>query len=94
VPPGSIAKGKALVTTGGSGKTIQCATCHGEALTGLGEVPRLAGLQPVYIARQLIQIQNGSSNGTQVALMKKAVAKLTEDDIISIAAYLGSLPPR
>ena len=94
VPPGSIAKGKALVTTGGSGKTVQCALCHGDALTGLGEVPRLAGLQPVYIARQLIQIQNGSSNGAQVALMKKAVAKLTEDDIISIAAYLGSLPPR
>src|SRR5438552_8268539 len=83
VPPGSIAKGAALVKTGGSGKTIQCAICHGDALTGLGEVPRIAGLQPVYIARQLIGIQNGSSNGTAVALMKKAVAKLSEDDIIS-----------
>jgi cytochrome c553 len=93
VPPGSIAKGRALVTSGGSGKTVQCALCHGDALTGLGEVPRLAGLQPVYIARQLIQIQNGSSNGAQAALMKKVVAKLTEDDIISISSYLGSLPP-
>jgi cytochrome c553 len=27
-------------------------------------------------------------------LMKKVVANLTEDDIISISAYLGSLPPR
>jgi len=26
--------------------------------------------------------------------MKKVVANLTEDDIISISAYLGSLPPR
>ena len=85
--------GPALVKTGGSGKTIQCAICHGDALMGLGEVPRIAGLQPVYIARQLIGIQNGSSNGTAVALMKKPVAKLSEDDIISIAAYLGSLPP-
>jgi len=25
--------------------------------------------------------------------MKKVVAKLTEDDIISISSYLGSLPP-
>jgi cytochrome c553 len=57
-------------------------------------VPRLAGLQPVYIARQLIQLQNGSSAGTNAALMKKAVANLTEDDIISISAYLGTLPPR
>jgi cytochrome c553 len=93
VPPGSIAKGKALVTTGGSGRTVACATCHGDALTGLGEVPRIAGLQPVYVARQLITIQNGTSAGKNVALMKKAVASLSEDDIIAIAAYVGSLPP-
>lgn len=94
VPPGSIKKGEGLVKTGGSGKSIQCAICHGDALTGLGEVPRLAGLQPVYIARQLIQMQNGTSAGTNAALMKKVVAKLSEDDIIAISAYLGSLPPR
>ena len=94
VPPGSIARGEALVKTGGSGKTISCAICHGDALKGLGEVPRIAGVQPVYIARQLITIQNGSSAGTAVALMKKAVSNLSEDDIISIAAYLGSLSPQ
>lgn len=94
VPPGSIAKGEALVKTGGSGKTVQCAICHGEDLKGLGEVPRLAGLQPVYLARQLICMQNGSSAGKEAALMKKVVANLSEDDIISISAYLGSLPPR
>jgi cytochrome c553 len=94
VPPGSIAKGEALVKTGSSGKTIQCAICHGDDLRGLGEVPRLAGLQPVYIARQLICMQNGTSAGTAAALMKKVVSNLTEDDVISISAYLGSLPPR
>jgi cytochrome c553 len=94
VPPGSIANGEALVKTGGNGKTIACAICHGDQLRGLGEVPRIAGLQPVYIARQLIQIQNGSSAGTNAALMKKAVANLTEDDIISISAYLGTLAPQ
>ena len=94
VPPGSIARGEALVKTGGAGKTISCAICHGDDLKGLGEVPRIAGLQPVYIARQLISMQNGSSAGTAAALMKKAVARLSEDDIISISAYLGSLPPQ
>jgi cytochrome c553 len=29
-----------------------------------------------------------------VALMKKVVSNLSEDDIISISAYLGSLPPQ
>jgi cytochrome c553 len=94
VPPGSIATGEALVETGGNGKTIPCAICHGGQLQGLGEVPRIAGLQPVYIARQLICMQNGSSAGKNAALMKKAVANLSEDEIISISAYLGSLPPQ
>ena len=94
VPPGSIAKGAALAKTGGAGKTIQCAICHGDALTGLGEVPRIAGLQPVYIARQLITMQNGTSAGANAAQMKKVVATLSEDDIIALSAYLGSLPPR
>ena len=94
VPPGSIAAGAALAKTGAAGRTIQCALCHGDALTGLGEVPRLAGLQPVYIARQLITMQNGTSAGANAALMKKVVAKLSEDDIIALSAYLGSLPPK
>jgi cytochrome c553 len=94
VPTGSIARGKALAVSGDSGKTIQCAICHGDALTGLGEVPRIAGLQPVYVARQLLQMQNGTSAGINAALMKKVVAQLSEDDVIALAAYLGSLPPR
>ena len=94
VPPGSIARGEALVKTGASGKTVQCAICHGEALTGLGEVPRLAGLQPLYIARQLFDMRYGSSAGKAAALMKAAVKNLSDDDIIAISSYLGSLPPR
>ena len=94
VPPGSIARGETLVKTGASGKTVPCALCHGETLRGLGEVPRLAGLQPVYIARQLFDLQYGSSAGKAAALMKRAVASLSEDDIIAISAYLGSLSPR
>ena len=94
VPPGSISSGEALVKTGAAGKTTACATCHGPALKGQGDVPRIAGLQPLYIARELICIQNGSSDGAAVAPMKKVVASLSEDDIISISAYLGSLPPQ
>jgi cytochrome c553 len=99
VPPGSIAKGEALVKGGEesgktSGKTVPCAICHGEELKGLGEVPRLAGQQPLFIARQLFDMQYGSSAGKQAALMKPVVANLSEDDIIAISAYLGSLPPQ
>lgn len=93
VPPGSIARGEALVK-GEPGKTTQCALCHGEALKGMGEVPRLAGLQPLYVARQLFDIRSGSSAGNAVAVMKPVVANLSEDDIIAISSYLGSLPPQ
>jgi cytochrome c553 len=94
VPPGSIAKGEALVKGGESGKTIPCAICHGEKLTGFGEVPRLAGQQPLYIARQLFDLKHGSSAGKAADLMKPVVANLSEDDIIAISSYLGSLPPQ
>lgn len=93
VPPGSIAKGARLVTTGGSGKTLPCASCHGEGLRGAGDVPRIAGLQPGYVARQLIGMQNGASAGAGVETMKPVVAKLSEDDVIAISAYIGTLPP-
>jgi cytochrome c553 len=92
VPPGSIAKGEALAK-GGAGKTISCEICHGEGLKGLGEVPRIANLHPIYVARQLYNIKNGVSNGKAVALMKKVVEKLDDDDILNLAAYVGSLKP-
>jgi cytochrome c553 len=82
-----------LVKGGESGKTTPCAVCHGEGLRGLGEVPRLAGLQPLYVARQLFDIQYGSSAGKAAALMKPVVANLSEDDVIAISSYLGSLSP-
>ena len=94
VPPGSIARGEALVKGGASGKTVQCAICHGEGLKGLGEVPRLAGLQPLYVARQLFDMRYGSSAGKATALMKAVVTNLAEDDIIAISAYVASLPPQ
>lgn len=93
VPPGSIARGEALVKGEMSEKAVPCAVCHGAALTGLGEVPRLAGLQPLFIARQLFDMRYGSSAGKAAALMKPVVAHLSDDDIIAISAYLGSLPP-
>jgi cytochrome c553 len=94
VPPGSIARGEALVKGGESAKTAPCALCHGEGLKGMGEVPRLAGLQPLYVARQLFSMRYGSSAGKAAELMKPVVAKMSDDDIIAISSYLGSLPPQ
>lgn len=94
VPPGSVQKGKTLVRTGGAGKTVPCSTCHGTHLTGKGDVPSIAGRSPSYIVRQLYDIQHGTRSGAAADAMKGPVAKLTLDDMVSIAAYAASLNPR
>lgn len=93
VPVGSIKKGEALVTTGGNGKTLRCSICHGTDLKGLGNVPFLAGRSPSYLVRQLYDIKSGNRHGAWSPLMKEAVAKLTTDDMIDIAAYISSRMP-
>jgi len=93
VPIGSVARGEALVSTGGAGKTLQCAICHGADLKGLGDLPSIAGRSPSYVVRQLYDIQNVARAGKGAQLMKAAVANLTVEDMASIAAYLASRAP-
>jgi cytochrome c553 len=92
VPPGSLAKGEALATTGG-GKTVACAICHGEGLKGLGEVPSLAGRDPIYLTRQLMDIKSGNRTGAWITLMQQVVAKLDDSDIVALSAYAASRQP-
>lgn len=93
VPKGSLAKGEQLVKSGGAGKTVPCAICHGPDLKGLGFAPPIAGRTPSYIARQLFDMRAGARNGEGAALMKSVVALLSNDDIIAITAYVASQEP-
>jgi len=96
VPPGSLAKGEALVMTGqtsSGAKVTACIACHGGDLRGLGPVPPLAGRSPSYAARQLYDMQRGNRNGTWTPLMAAIVAGLGPDDLLNAAAYLASLKP-
>jgi cytochrome c553 len=93
VPTGSVKKGEALAATGGSGKTLRCSICHGEGLKGLGDVPFLAGRSPSYLVRQLYDIKTGNRRGEWSPLMQEAVAKLTPEDMVDLAAYAASLKP-
>ena len=102
VPPGSLKKGEELVTTGGdkvvagriaAGRTIRCEICHGRELKGLGAVPGIAGRSPSYTARQLYDMQHGARTGLGAELMKAVVVNLSDEDILSIAAYTASRVP-
>jgi cytochrome c553 len=92
VPAGSVAKGEALAA-GGDGKTVVCALCHGPDLRGAGEVPGITGRTATYTFRQLNDMQSGARNGVGVSFMKPVVAKLTQSDMIALAAYLEFRKP-
>jgi cytochrome c553 len=92
VPPGSVAKGEMLATTGG-GKTISCTVCHGDGLKGFGNIPELAGQHPIYIARQLYGFKAGTSKSAAAQQMQKVAENLTMDDIIALSAYAASQAP-
>jgi len=105
-PIGSIAKGENLVMTGGSttvdgkavkGPTVACGTCHGADLRGFKlptvTVPPIAGRSPGYIGRAMYDFQQGARSGVAAKFMTPTVQKLTEDDMIAIAAYVSSREP-
>jgi cytochrome c553 len=99
VPIGSLTKGEVLATTGGAtvvagkimpGPTIACTICHGPDLKGIGDVPGIAGRSPSYVVRQLYDMQQGAR---KTDLMKAAVANLSNEDLVALAAYAASRVP-
>jgi cytochrome c553 len=93
VPPGSIEKGRLLVTTGGAGTTVVCQTCHGVDLKGIPPAPPIIGRSPSYMVRQLFDFQAGNRTGGPNVLMQPTVQNLTLNDMIALAAYLASVKP-
>lgn len=57
------------------------------------DVPGLAGRSPMYIFRQLNHIKTGNRSGASLALVKPVVDKLSDDDMIALSGYVGSLQP-
>ena len=93
VPPGSIDRGSLLATSGG-GRTLPCRLCHGADLMGLGPVPGIAGRSPSYLMRQLWDFKQGTRRGEWSPLMVQVVKDLTQDDMLSLAAYAAAAGPR
>ena len=55
--------------------------------------PRLSVAQMRGWILQLYTFKNGHPTGTSAELIKGVVANLTEDDMVDISAYVGSLKP-
>ena len=94
VPPGSIARGQELAKRGVAGaKNSACSSCHGSKLRGAGPAPPIAGRSPSYLLRQLMGFAASPRSTKEAAPMRAVTGTLTVKDMISAAAYAGSLPP-
>jgi cytochrome c553 len=93
VPPGSVAKGRELASSGVQGRSIPCVACHGDDLRGNSDIPRVAGLSALYIARQLSGFRDGARSGPSAEAMKPVTENLTNADILALSAYLASQKP-
>ncbi|MCF6203020.1 MAG: cytochrome c4 [Methylococcaceae bacterium] len=82
------AGGDSSLTKKGQDKFAMCAGCHGAKAQGRSNFPKLAGQQPEYLKKQLLNFKNGSRKGGP---MNAIVSSLSEQDMNEIAAYLGSL---
>lgn len=81
-PPGSIARGRAVVTR------IGCPACHAARMNHWG-----AGRSPSYIVRQLLAFRSGARHDPQSGPMHAVATRLTTGDMLDVAAYWASLTP-
>jgi cytochrome c553 len=93
VPPGSTNRGKLIATAGGDKKAVACITCHGPNLKGLNDAPPIAGRFPTYLLRQLLAFKTGARTSDLSKQMVPVVEKLELNDLVDVAAYVGSLYP-
>jgi cytochrome c553 len=87
-----LAHGQALVSHGDTAREIPaCASCHGPMLTGMEPgIPGLLGLRANYISAQLGAWRYGTRTAKSPDCMQAVAARLTEQDVTAIAAWLAT----
>lgn len=93
VPRGSVARGRALATSITRKTPRPCTSCHGPNLRGVAPAPPIAGRSPSYVLRQLLAFRNRMRVTDSAAMMRDVTSRLTLDDMIAVAAYVGSRKP-
>lgn len=76
----------------GKAKAAACAGCHGAQGVAIApNFPNLAGQKKTYLKTAIDAYRNGQRNDPTMMAM---VAGLTDEDVVNLAAYYASLPPR
>jgi len=90
-----LALGEKLATRGDWNRQIvACIDCHGPGNRGVGSVfPGIAGQHAGYLAKQLRDWQEGNRSGDPLELMRTIAARMNDDDIVAVSAWLASQSP-
>lgn len=83
--------GAQIAQQGTPNGVVPCMTCHGPDGGGMAAAgyPRLAGLNPGYLSRELQAFRSGQRNNPVMLPMAKG---LTEDEIAAVSVYYAKLP--
>jgi cytochrome c553 len=92
-PAADLAAGALLYTQGAPARGVPaCAACHGPGGNAVSSAyPRLAGQFASYLEAQLRDFRSGARNN---AVMKTAVAAVSDAQIVDVAAYLERQAPQ
>lgn len=88
----ALARGKLIATAGDVAKQIPaCIACHGAGLTGMQPgIPGLVGLRQTYIVAQLTRWRVGDRHAAEPDCMKRIATRLSESDLVAVAAWLST----
>ncbi|MDA8094666.1 MAG: c-type cytochrome [Betaproteobacteria bacterium] len=87
--PREIAAGKKIFIEGIPSENVPaCFACHGEEAQGKATFPRLAGQHRDYLVDQLQHFKDGRRSN---AIMHNIVRNMTDEEFVSVSAYLESL---
>ena len=67
----------------------QCVACHLGSYTGNSRVPRLAGQQPKYLEKTMLDFKNKIRKNSPAK--GSLMASFTDKDIAALAEYLGNM---
>lgn len=92
LPAAALARGGELVHRGDTARGIPaCIACHGPELTGIEPgIPGLLGLHSRYISAQIEAWRAGTRHARAPDCMSEVAARLTEDEITEVAAWLAT----
>jgi len=87
----SADQGRALYEQGNTSTGVPaCVGCHQANGTGALRYPRLAGQRPAYVLQQLNNFKQGARTNDRAHVMRSIAAKLTDDEMRSVAAYFAA----